>query len=100
METFGTDANAPKDPNFPERGYVNPNASQTRMRFKLPQGLTGDLVLLQWHWVTGNSCRSAGYDDYPFPSGWESSNMGPCPTYDNLSNIGAGQPEQFWNCIE
>jgi len=100
METFGTDANAPKDPNYPERGYVNFSAQRTRMRFKLPQGLTGDLVLLQWHWVTGNSCRSAGYDEYPFPSGWESGNLDACPTYENLSNTGAGQPEQFWNCIE
>lgn len=100
VEAYGTDANAPKDPNFPSRGYVNPGASHTKMRFKLPVGLTGDLVLLQWHWVTGNSCRSAGYDTYPFPSGWNPSNMGPCPDDDDLSPIGVGQPEQFWNCME
>ena len=100
VETYGTDANAPKDQNYPYRGYVNPGASHTKMRFKLPEGLTGDLVLLQWHWVTGNSCRSAGYDSYPFPPGWNPANMGPCPDDDNLSPIGVGQPEQFWNCME
>ena len=100
MEVFGTDANAPKDPNYPERGYVNPGASHTFMRFKLPEGVTGDLVLLQWHWITGNSCRSSGYDDYPYPPGWEPSNMGPCPEGDDLSPIGVGAPEQFWNCME
>jgi len=100
VQAYGTNANAPKDNNFPHRGYVNPGASHTRMRFKLPDGLTGNLVLLQWHWVTGNSCRSAGYDDYPFPAGWAPSNMGPCPADEDLDPIGVGQPEQFWNCME
>jgi len=100
MEAYGTSDNAPKDPNYPERGYVNPGASHTKMRFKLPDGLTGDLVLLQWHWVTGNSCRSAGYESYPFPAGWAPSNMGPCPDRDNLDPVGIGQPEQFWNCMD
>jgi len=92
-------ANAPKDEHYPERGYVDPTAKKTHMRFKLPQGLTGDLVLLQWHWVTGNSCRSAGYDEYPWPTNWEGDNMEACPAYDALSQTGEGF-EQFWNCIE
>jgi len=100
VETFGTSQNAPKDGNYPERGYVNPFDMKTRMKFKLPPGLTGDLVLLQWHWVTGNSCRSVGYEDYSWPSGWEPDGMSPCPTYENLSPIGAGNPEQFWSCSE
>jgi hypothetical protein len=70
------------------------------MRFKLPSGLTGDKITLQWHWVTGNSCMSAGYDDYAWPPGWEKGGMGPCPDEDNLSPTGVGQPEQFWNCVE
>jgi len=98
MEVYGTAANAPKDTNYPNRGYVNPTASHTAMRFKLPEGLTGDLVLLQWRYITGNSCRSPGYDDYNYPPGWNPPNMAPCPEI--LSPIGLGAPEQFWNCIE
>jgi len=98
MEVYGTDANAPKDSNYPNRGYVNPTASHTMMRFKLPEGLTGDLVLLQWRYITGNSCRSPGYDDYNYPPGWNPPNMAACPEV--LSPIGVGAPEQFWNCIE
>ena len=103
VEAYGTNYNAPKDENFPSRAYLNPAASKTKMRFKLPEGLHGDpnndnLVLLQWHWVTGNSCRSEGYDDYNFPPGWSPDNMGPCPP---LSNTGVDvPPEQFWNCAE
>jgi len=103
VEAYGTSYNAPKDENFPSRAYVNPAASKTKMRFKLPEGLHGDpandnLVLLQWHWVTGNSCRSEGYDDYNFPPGWSPDNMGPCPP---LSDTGVDvPPEQFWNCAE
>lgn len=103
VQTYGTSQNANKDSNYPGRGYVDPAARDTRMKFKLPTGLTGNLVLLQWHWVTGNSCRSAGYDDYNWPAGWTPDNMSPCPDYDDLSPTGAtgaGQPEQFWNCIE
>jgi len=100
MEAYGTNANAPKDPNYPERGYVNPGASQTKMRFKLPEGLTGDLILLQWHWVTGNSCRSAGYQNYPYPAGWAPSSTDACPDRDDLDPTGAGRIQQYWNCME
>ena len=74
VEACGTDYNAPKDEHFPSRAHVNPAASKTKLRFKLPEGLHGYpdndyLMLLQWHWVTGNICRSEGYDDYDFPAG-------------------------------
>lgn len=104
VQNYGTTYNAPKDENYPNRAYVDPAAFQTKMRFKLPEGLYGDpandnLVLLQWHWVTGNSCLSEGYDTYPFPPGWSPDNMGPCP--EPLSNTGVDvPPEQFWNCAE
>lgn len=104
MEAYGASHKAPKDANYKSRAYVDPGASQTKMRFKLPEGLHGDasndyLVLLQWHWVTGNSCRSPGYDDVDYPPGWEPANTGPCPA--QLSNTGIDvPPEQFWNCAE
>lgn len=100
LETYGTNANAPKDPNYPERGYVNPSATHTKMRFKLPEGVTGDLVLLQWHWIAGDSCQSAGYESYAYPPGWAPSNLAPCPDRPDLNPVGLGNPQQYWNCMD
>lgn len=77
---------APKDERYPERAYVAPPFHPARrnsekptfeeaMLFKyvmqLPPGLSGELVLLQWYYVAGNSgCSHAGYDDYPWPENW------------------------------
>ena len=36
-------------------------------KFKLPDGLHGDKILLRWYWVTANQCRAQGYVDYPWP---------------------------------
>jgi len=48
--------------------------------------------------MTGNSCRSEGYESYPWPSGWNPSNTGPCPNPpDHTGNTGG---EQFWNCVD
>ena len=103
-DVYGTTHEAPRDENFPERAYVDPAASKTRHRFKLPDGLFGDpdndnLVLLQWHWLTGNSCLHEGYSDYDFPPGWSPDNMGQCslPYSDTGVDV---PPEQFWNCAE
>ncbi|KAL3796819.1 hypothetical protein ACHAWO_007047, partial [Cyclotella atomus] len=78
--------NAPVDVNHPERVYVAPSTVSNRvyptekefkdgMLFKytleLPQGLVGELVLLQWYYVASNSgCNHEGYDVYPFPREW------------------------------
>ena len=74
---------APPHPAYPIRGYIAPNdgsagemsssnAAESGMRFKmryrLPRGVSGDRCVLQWHYVTGNSCSSEGYADYPWPS--------------------------------
>jgi len=64
--------------NFPDRAYVVPLEHKNavvdtnghspgmffRHMFRLPMGLHGDLVLLQWHYLTANSCNHVGYDDY------------------------------------
>jgi len=76
------------DPNYPNRAYI-PNANAPFIqkewnaqlelttykfshRFRLPQGLSGDVVLIQWHYVTANSCLpDSGYRSYNFPQGFE-----------------------------
>jgi hypothetical protein len=91
------------DPNYPDRAYLPPwqgsNIGEFKYiyRFQLPPGLSGDRVLLQWHYITANSCLPQGYDRYNFPSGWRPANLGACQS---LSNDGSGFPEQFWNCAE
>merc|ERR1712232_161024 len=80
------------------------------MRYKLPMGVTGDKVMLQWRYVTGNSCMSPGYcchddddyfDLYQNVSSWKRANAALC-TYplDPTGATGTGKPELFWNCAE
>ena len=104
---------APKDPNHPGRAYVAPNTGQAASgyttadspgmpfthKFRLPEGVTGN-VILQWRYITGNSCNHAGYHDYPYPSSdwWGPASMGDCPAV--LDPTGSTGPEQFWNCID
>ena len=74
--------NAPIDTNYPHRAYIAPAskadwsqgvelyAASYKMKFRLPMGVSGDLVLLQWYYLTANSCKHEGYADYPFPEEW------------------------------
>ena len=86
---------APKDPRFPHRAYIPPRSlaridtsynnlpgTLHRFRLKLPPGLSGDLVLLQWHYLTANSCKFDGYDTYQYPGSWGdmSNNIPVCPS--------------------
>ncbi|KAL7548592.1 hypothetical protein ACHAWF_013239 [Thalassiosira exigua] len=77
---------APKDNAYPHRAMLAPAWAQIPNdtlnmavppgedgdlyihKFKLPAGLYGDEVLLQWYWVTANGCRAIGYESYPWPS--------------------------------
>ena len=72
---------APKDVNYPERAYI-PNGSTRpwnyQHRYKLPGGLSGDNVLIQWKYITANSCNPPGYDNYPFPSGFAPGDIATC----------------------
>lgn len=77
---------APKDDKFPYRAYVAPpfhpqrrnsdkptfeEAMLFRYVLQLPPDVSGELVLLQWYYVSGNSgCSHAGYDEYPWPDNW------------------------------
>lgn len=83
--------NFPKDTNYPERAYIPTTGNDYTHTFKLPADLNGNLVLIQWVYVTANSCLPPGYHDYPFPPG-----QGPPGGSDCYSSLG----EQFWNCAE
>eukprot|EP00592_Proboscia_alata_P028205 CAMPEP_0194444154 /NCGR_PEP_ID=MMETSP0176-20130528/127106_1 /TAXON_ID=216777 /ORGANISM="Proboscia alata, Strain PI-D3" /LENGTH=1107 /DNA_ID=CAMNT_0039270487 /DNA_START=26 /DNA_END=3349 /DNA_ORIENTATION=+ len=74
-------------------------------RFKLPMGLAGQHVLLQWKYITSNSCNPPGYLDYPWPENetwWSGKYLGNCdpPPYPEDGNRPAGAPEQFWGCAQ
>ena len=71
LMSYETRSPANPDPNHPERAYVNDNDGELNYRYRLPRGLGGKLVLLQWHYVTANGgCSHAGYQDYDWPVGW------------------------------
>jgi hypothetical protein len=75
---------APKDENYPERAMISPanfagNIPSTgvaiggimyRFLMKLPDNVSGNFVLLQWHYISANSCTPIGYSNYPFPTNW------------------------------
>ena len=63
-------------------------------KYKLPDGLKGDLILLQWYYLTGNSCTAKGYDTYPFPDGFD---PGVAECVGEIPPDGRGVPEQFWS---
>jgi len=100
------------DSNYPERAYIapkdvsgaitegNPSGMLFRHVFKLPPGLTGKYILLQWVYVTGNSCNDIGYNDYNWPAHWGSqAGLSQCPQ--PLPSTGDPPlPEQFFNCVE
>ena len=92
------------DPNHPNRAYIpradsaiiqkdNSGDYKFSHRFKLPEGLSGELVLLQWHYITANSCMAdEGYLNYNFPAGFEPNlQLGVC---NSIPSDGRGVPEQ------
>ena len=72
------------DTNYPERVYVAPsayaehflsedgfNSMLYQYQMKLPDGLVGELILIQWYYVAANSdCIHPGYDTYAWPTDW------------------------------
>ena len=94
--SFVSGEGAPPDPNYPVRAYLPPSKYNLKYQYRLPPALSGDLVLIQWYYVTANSCMDAGYDSYDFPVGWYPGTS-TCPS---IPPDGRGLPEQFWNCAE
>ena len=69
-----------------------------RYRMKLPDNVQGERVLLQWHYLSANSCTHEGYNNYKFPVEWGDVRYSHLPVCDDVPEDGDGVPEQFWNC--
>ena len=103
---------APIDPQYPERAYIAPASIVTwtngeengeqqpvtgapyKMKFKLPEGIYGDTVLLQWYYLTANSCKHEGYSEYNFPNNWVGVFDESLPDCGEIPPDGNGVPEQ------
>lgn len=97
----------PVDSDYPERAYIAAGEDQFKFTYKLPDGLIGDKVLIQWKYVTANGCFPPGYKNSEVTDilrnlGWlRSEGMGDCIyPYSPTGDRAAGSPEQFWNCGE
>jgi len=100
----------PKDEDHPERGYYygssDFNNEGFSMRFKLPEGLVGEEVLLQWWYITANSCYPPGYDGYYaansfLPKDFYNSVTEECTPEQYTPEFYTGEwPERFVNCAE
>jgi len=83
------------DPSYPERAYVAPseypNTNQYySFKMRLPSSLSGDLVLIQWYYLTANSCIHKGYLEYNWPNSWDYDLEGMDRCIDELG------AEKFW----
>jgi len=95
---------APADPLHPEYGhYADAKKTYYTHKFKLPKGVSGSKVLLQYHYITANSCNPPGYLNYPWPkkNWWQGPYLGNCQLpYPRDGQRPGGAPEQFWNCAQ
>ena len=71
-----------------------------RHSYQLPQGLFGDKVLLQWKYITANSCSPPGYDAYfaahpNLPGSYWTEGVSECtPPYPNDGTRSTTWPER------
>lgn len=92
------------DPNYPERGMYGGGqgggVKTFRFLYRLPEGIFGDKVLLQWKYITANSCSPPGYDAYfalhsNLPSGYWTQGVTECtPPYPNDGTRSTTWPER------
>jgi hypothetical protein len=100
----------PINPNHPEMFYINPTSYdparntqgnyEMTAKFKLPEGVTCDHCVLQWWWLTANSCVPPGYRDFDFPKAHQGDGKTDfyIPTQEDCVGTTAG--EEFWNCAD
>eukprot|EP00804_Cyclotella_cryptica_P004998 CCRYP_018313-RB/>CCRYP_018313-RB protein AED:0.03 eAED:0.03 QI:1251/1/1/1/0.81/0.83/12/1175/1018 len=106
----GNHVKMPADSNYPGRGmYGGGQGGQTKtfvFKYKLPEGLYGDQVLLQWRYITANSCSPPGYENYfstnsYLPDSYWTRGLTECVLpYHSDGSRDSTSPEQFWNCAE
>jgi len=104
----------PADPAYPERGYYAGGQAgglkNFEMTFKLPVGISGNQVMLQWKYITANSCSPPGYSEYfagansaglSLPDSYWTTGVTLCtPPYPSDGTRSSTWPEQFFNCAE
>ena len=82
----------PKDEAYPEHGYLKRGPEDLKMMFKLPDIVVGSEILIQWRYITANSCLPEGYINYFYlaianpnynavPLDWKGANMQLCDKY-------------------
>eukprot|EP00658_Telonema_sp_P-2_P012330 TRINITY_DN1469_c0_g2_i1.p1 TRINITY_DN1469_c0_g2~~TRINITY_DN1469_c0_g2_i1.p1 ORF type:complete len:898 (+),score=114.66 TRINITY_DN1469_c0_g2_i1:98-2791(+) len=104
---------SPRDASYPGRWYLPPSgAGRYTMDFTLPETVVCEHCILQWTYITGNSCVSAGYKQFydendaaghtssAWHMGWMGSgNDGTCSGREASQYVG-GAPEKFWSCAD
>jgi len=113
---------SPIDPAHPERFYTPPRClfngaaeMEMTMRYSLPTDLDCEHCVLQWYWVTANTCAGDTYEEVIplFPAtttacdgdggsqGWIPGAVLPSNNMPRLcGGAGIGYPEEFWNCAD
>jgi len=99
----------PKDDLNPERAMLWGDGVNLSYKFKLPDNIAGDEVLLQWVYWTANNCNFDGYEQYfathqtptSNKGNWNSA-VGSCGPIENIPMIRVGTviAEIFVNCAE
>lgn len=104
--------NMPADPEYPERGMYSGGQGggiqDFSFEYRLPIGIYGEKILLQWKYITANSCSPPGYDDYflkkhpDLPSEFWTAGLSVCtlPYPPDGDTALSTNPEQFFNCAE
>lgn len=102
-------SDSPIDPQYPGRYYCPPtchpeyeSSGTMTMRYKLPTDLSCEHCVLQWWWVSGNTCHGGGYEDPTiFPDISEDCPASGWLPRENSKCEDTGQyPEEFWNCAD
>eukprot|EP00656_Telonema_subtile_P030068 TRINITY_DN330_c0_g1_i1.p1 TRINITY_DN330_c0_g1~~TRINITY_DN330_c0_g1_i1.p1 ORF type:complete len:931 (+),score=199.88 TRINITY_DN330_c0_g1_i1:188-2980(+) len=103
---------SPLDPQYPGRWYLPPGSGSQLMEFLLPADVSCDRCVLQWTYITANSCVPRGYKSFFTASdaaglttpnwhmGWMGSgDDGTCGGREDSQFVG-GAPEKFWSCSD
>eukprot|EP01134_Creolimax_fragrantissima_P002165 CFRG2165T1 len=121
LRADGDDAVSSIDPDHPERYYLEPTCANPydiegngvlfhHMKYHIPDSLQCEFCIVQWVYVTANSCNPPGYHErsnWPTTyggcagdgpgSGWWGTTLSDCGVGTGARPAG-GYPEEFWNC--